>query len=557
MSDARSQDPGQNDIDAADAVVDTKRRFSIIWIVPITAALIGAWLVYKARVETGPTVTVTFPSAEGVVAGKTKVKYKEVEVGQVTGVALSEDLSKVVVTAALDKTLDDHLSENSRFWVVMPRFSGGTLTGLGTLLSGVYIGMEPGRKGTKQHAFVGLDSPPLVPPDTPGRHFFVTADSLGSLDIGSPIYYRQLKAGQVESFGLDESGNMVRLRVFINAPYDQYVHTGSRFWNASGISASLNAEGINVSTESLIALVFGGIAFDTPASAESSSIAGRGHVFPLFESRQAANAPQYTVKERLVMYFEDSVRGLSVGAPLELRGIKVGEVTNIELEGDARDLSFRIPVSVDYEPGRIKLHHIDPFERTMQTRKDRLQGLVNRGLRAQLKTGSLLTGQLFVDLEFFPDAAPAQIREEGGVIVFPTIPSTLAELRTSISDLLEKLHKFPFEAIGNDLKSTLRGASELTNSEDIREALKRLNETMENFEELTAQLNRNTAPALEQTLHEAIATLTKARENVLEEDSAIYHELTRALTELTNAARSVRGFADYLERHPDALIKGK
>ena len=554
MSDATDRD---DDIDAVDAVVETKRRFSIIWIVPITAALIGGWLVYKAKIETGPTVTVTFSAAEGVVAGKTKVKFKDVEVGQVNSVALSEDLSKVVITATLDKTLENHLSESSRFWIVMPRFSGGTVTGLGTLLSGVYIGMEPGEKGKKQRRFVGLEDPPLVPPDTPGRHFFVKADSLGSLDVGSPIYYRQLKAGQVESFELDEAGYSVRLRIFINAPYDQYVHTGSRFWNASGITASLNAGGINVSTESLIALVFGGLAFDTPKWAEASSVADRGHMFRLFESREAANAPQYAVKEHLVMYFEDSVRGLTVGAPMELRGIKLGEVTDIELEGDARDLSFRIPVTVAYEPGRIKLHHVDPFDQSMQARKSRLQAMVDRGLRAQLKTGSLLTGQLFVNLEFFPNAPSAEVREENGVLVFPTIPSTLEELRTSISYLLEKLHKFPFEAIGNDLKSTLRGASELTNSEDIREALEHLNETMANSQELTAQLNRNTAPALKKTLDEAITTLTKLQQNVLEEDSAMYHELTRALAELTNAARSVRGFADYLERHPDALIKGK
>jgi len=555
MSEPTERNP--DEIDAVDAVVDTKRRFSLIWIVPITAALIGAWLVYKAKVETGPTVTVTFPSAEGVVAGKTKVKFKDVEVGQVASVALSSDLSKVVITATLDKTLEDHLSENSRFWIVMPRFSGGTVTGLGTLLSGVYIGMEPGGKGSKKRSFVGLEDPPLVPPDTPGRHYFVTADSLGSLDIGSPIYYRQLKAGQVESYELDEDGKSVRLRIFIDAPYDKYVRFGSRFWNASGITASLSAGGINVSTESLVALVFGGIAFDTPERAESSSVADRGHVFKLFENRQAANAPQYTVKERLVMYFKDSVRGLAIGAPFELRGIKLGEVTNIELEGDARDLSFRIPVSIDYEPGRIKLDHIDPFNRDMQARESRLQTLVDKGLRAQLKTGSLLTGQLFVNLDFFPNAPPAEVRVENGVLVFPTIPSTLEELRTSLSALIEKLHKFPLEAIGNDLKSTLRGASDLTNSEDIREALRHLNETMANSQALTAQLNRNTAPALEKTLDEAIATLAKLQQNVLEEDSAVYHELTRALTELTNAARSVRGFADYLERHPDALIKGK
>lgn len=546
-----------DDVDAVDALVETKRRFSIIWVVPITAALIGAWLVYKSQIEAGPTVTVTFPAAEGVVAGKTKVKFKDVEVGQVESVVLSDDLKNVAIVATLDKTLEGHLSENSRFWIVKPRFAGGNITGLGTLVSGVYIGMEPGEKGKPRREFVGLDEPPLVPPDTPGRHFVVTAKSLGSLDLGSPIYYRQLKAGQVESIKLDPDGQSVHLRIFINAPYDRYVYESSRFWNASGITASLTAEGIKLSTESVVALLIGGIAFDTPRRPSVLLAANAGHVFKLFASEQEANAPVYEEKERLLMYFEGSVRGLSVGAPLEIRGIKLGEVTDVQLEGNARDMTFRIPVEVDYEPGRIKFKHADDLSTTLEDRAKRLQVLVDRGLRAQLKTGSILTGQLFVDLDFHPDAPPAQLRVENGVIVFPTVPSALEEIRTSLTELMNKLHKIPLEQIGNDLSSTMRGASELVNSDELRDALENLNRTMANSEQLTAQLNQNTAPALEKTLDEAIAVLTALQQNVLEEDSAVYHELTRALSELSNAARSVRGFADYLERHPEAFIKGK
>jgi len=544
-------------VDAVDAVVESKSRFSIVWIVPITAVILGAWLVYKAQLEKGPTVSVTFDSAQGVEAGKTKIKYKDVDVGQIESVILSKDLKTVTFTATLDKTLDGHLSENSRFWIVAPRLAGGTVSGLGTLLSGVYIGMDPGKKGRPKHEFVGLAEPPLVSPDTPGRHFVLTAPSLGSLGLGSPIYFRQLKAGQVESFKLEPDGKAVRLRVFVHAPYDEYVYTTTRFWNASGITASLTAEGINLSTESLIALLVGGIAFDTPTTRSNLLAAKSEQVFTLFASKRDADARVYKEKQQLLMYFDGSVRGLSVGAPLEIRGIKLGEVTDIALEGDAKDYTFRIPVTVEYEPGRMKIKNEEYMPGTIEERRERLQGLVDKGLRAQLKTGSLLTGQLFIELDFHPDAPPSQLPIEDGRIVFPTIPSSLEEIRASLTALLNKLQKLPLEEIGNDLRSTVRGASELTNSEDLRRSLRHLNQTLANSQQLTAQLNENTAPALEKTLNEAIATLTSLQQNVLQEDSAVYVELTRTLTELSNAARSLRELANYLEQHPNALITGK
>ena len=552
-----SNEPTREDVEATDAIVDSRRRFSIIWIVPITAALIGAWLVYKAHAEKGPTVSITFSAAQGVEAGKTKVKYKDVVVGQVDSVILSDDLKDVTFTATLDKTLKGRLSENSRFWIVAPRLTGGTVTGLSTLLSGVYIGMDPGAKGRPKSNFTGLSEPPLVSPDTPGRRFVLKAPSLGSLELGSPVYFRQLRAGQIESYKLDPDGTSVHMTVFVHAPYHEYVYSTTRFWNASGISASLNAEGINVSTESLIALLLGGISFDTPKSEGPLTPAKEEQEFTLFADKQAAEAPIYKVKQYIRFYFDGSVRGLSVGAPVEIRGIKLGEVTDFQLEGDANNSSFRIPVTASYEIGRIKILHADEMADTPEARRKRLQELVDKGLRAQLKTGSLLTGQLFVELDFHDDAPPAELRVEDGVIVFPTIPGALEAIRADLTDLLNKLHNLPIEEIGKDLRSTVRGASELTNSEDLRQALRNLNNTLANSQQLTAQLNENTAPALEKTLNEAITTLTALQKNVLQEDSAIYFELTRTLTELSNAARSVREFADYLERHPDALIKGK
>jgi paraquat-inducible protein B len=561
---AEPNNPDYDSVEAAEATVDSKRRFSVIWIVPITAALIGAWLVYKAETEKGPTVSITFSEAQGVEAGKTKVKYKDVIVGEVNEVELSDDLKKVTFTASLDKTLEGRLSENSQFWIVSPRFAGGSISGLGTLLSGVYIGLEPGEKGKPKSHFEGLKEPPLVSAGTPGRHFVLTSKSLGSVDLGSPVYFRQLKAGQVESYKLEPDGTTVRIRVFVHAPFDQYVYKTTRFWNASGISASISAEGITVSSESVVAILLGGIAFDTKESGDSLKAAEEEREFNLFASKRAADAPVFKERYPLLMYFTGSVRGLSIGAPVQLRGIDLGEVTNIELEGDPTNFTFRIPVTIEYEPGRIKLVHdrIKMLEdidvpSSLELRKKSLQQFVDHGLRAQLKTGSLLTGQLYVDLDFYPDEPPAEVYVKNGVAVFPTVAGELQKIQTGLTELMEQLQKIPFEKIGKELSETMRGANELVNSEELRQSLKHLNQTLANSQQFAAQLNEQTAPALEKTLNEAISTLATLQQTYVQEDSPVAFELTRTLTELSSAARSVRQLADYLERNPDALIKGK
>ncbi len=285
------QDRARESLDAADAVVETRRRFSIVWLVPIVAVCIGAWLVYKAKSEQGPLVSITFSAAEGVVAGKTKVKFRDVQVGMVETVELSRDLSEVTVTARLARELEGHLTEETSFWVVRPQLTGGQVSGLDTLLSGVYIGIDPGNGRSPGRHFRGLEVPPAIQIKTAGRHFVLEADSLGSLGAGSPIYFRRLKAGQVTSFHLSKGGTHVAIRVFIDAPFDKLVNDRARFWNVSGISVSMTAEGIKVRTESLSAILAGGIAFDTPAKLDSGRDVEEDHVFPLHGSRDSDAPP--------------------------------------------------------------------------------------------------------------------------------------------------------------------------------------------------------------------------------------------------------------------------
>jgi len=339
----------------ARAVVKPKKSISIVWIVPLVALLIGGWLAYKAVTEKGPTITITFEDAEGLEAGKTKIKFKDVEVGQVEEIRLSPDLSQVMVTVQLTKDTKDYLSENTRFWVVRARVAGGGVSGLGTLFSGAYIGMDPGKPGKKARSFKGLETPPIVTTDLPGRHFMLKAETRGSLDVGDPVYFRQIQVGQVVAYEMEKDGHAVDIKIFINAPHHERVRKTTRFWNAGGLDVSVDANGIKVNTESFVTIMIGGIAFETPKDSEPGPAAKKGEIFRLYDRREDIYKKTYVKKTLWLLHFEGSVGGLSVGAPVKFKGIKIGDVINIELEFDYDAMAFRIPVEIETEPERIAM----------------------------------------------------------------------------------------------------------------------------------------------------------------------------------------------------------
>lgn len=570
------------DHELPEAVVSArKHQISIVWFVPLIAVLIGGWLVYKTLSEKGPTISISFKSAEGLEAGKTKIKYKDVELGQVTEIRLTPDLSRVLVTAELVKEAKEFLSANTRFWIVRARVAAGQVSGLGTLFSGAYIGLDPGNPGLPGTQFVGLETPPVVTTDLPGSHYILHASPLGSLDIGAPVYFRQIKVGQVIAYELQPDGEAVTIKIFINDPIDKLVYQNTRFWNASGLDFAVDAGGIRVNTESLVTILIGGIAFDTPANLEPGGLAEDGENFQLYESRERIFDKTYTDKTRWLLHFEGSIRGLTVGSPVEFRGIPVGQVLDINMEYDAAKKVFLIPVLIEIEQERIKV----VGEMQDSDRKWQNDYLVEQGLRAQLKTGSLITGQLYVDLDFHPNAEPAQINWEGRYPQMPTVPTSIEEITTSLTHLLKKLEKLPIEQIGNDLRDTVQGAKRLVNSAELQEALAALNQALNQAQQFAATLNevitpelrsavanlsttlkhtrklaqnfdQTVVPELDATLKEARATLSAIKVSI-SKDSPLYYELMRVLKELTGAARSIRLMADYLERNPDALIYGK
>jgi len=523
--------------DVPEAVVKMRKQFSIVWVVPLVALLIGGWLAFKAISEKGPTITITFKTAEGLEAGKTKVKFKNVEVGQVESITLGEAGSGlVIVTAEMVKGAKEHLTENTRFWVERARIGAGGAAGLGTLFAGAYIGIDLGEPGGKEIlSFKGLEIPPVITTGLPGSHFKLKAEKLGSLNVGSPIYYRQIKVGQVVAYKMVEDGAAVDFKIFIHAPYHEYVRKNTRFWNASGLEVSVDASGIQVKTESFVTMMIGGIAFETPTDSGPSPAAKEGDAFQLYESREKIREKVHVVTQKWLLHFDGSVRGLAVGAPVEFKGIRIGEVTDVTLQFDWEKLAFRIPVVIETERDRITF-----VGKKTVARRDANEMLVERGLRAQLKMGSLLTGQLYVDLDLYPDAPPAEIKRDGRYPELPTIPTPMEEITRNVSQIVKKLDKIPLEEIGNDLRDTMAN----------------LNKTTAELQKLVQKLDANVAPAATDTLKQAQTTLIKV-DRLLNADSPTGHELKRALAELADAARNISILMDYLERHPDSVIFGK
>jgi paraquat-inducible protein B len=534
---------------APEAALARRRGISLVWLIPLVAGAIALWLGYAALQERGPTITITFKSAEGLEAGKTRVKYKDVEVGLVEAVTLSPDLERIDVTARMQREIAPHLTESTRFWIVRPRIGAAGISGLSTLVSGAYVEMDPGAgEQPEATSFIGLEEPPPITSDVPGTEYALRTRDLGSVGRGSPVYYRDVPVGQVLAYELAEDKQSLVIRIFVDRPYDQLVRADSRFWNASGFQVALTADGLDVSVQSLQALLAGGIAFDTPDVWRVGEQAQAGTFFELFDSFASVGEASYTDRISGLVYFEDSVRGLRPGAPVELHGIKVGEVTGLNLEFLGFDKGLRVPVSIEIVRDRIEM----PGGPPEKDARANLQRLVDRGLRAQLRSGNLLTGELYVALDFFPESPPVKVVMENGLPVVPAVPTQLEVLSTSATQVLEKLAALPLDDLVADVRRTVNAVGALATAPSTTDTFEHLNATAEDLEVLIAKLNQRLDPLLAQA-----QTTLSATDGVIGANSQIRYNLTTMLQELTGAARSIRILADYLERHPDALIRGK
>ncbi len=531
-------------------------RLSLVWIVPLVALLVGGALLLRTLLAVGPRIEIEFRNAESLEPGKTEVRYKEVVIGRVESVSLRDDRTRVIATVQLDRSAAAIAVQDTGFWVVRPRVALAGVSGLGTLFSGAYIGVDAGSMTQPRKQFIGLEVPPFVLRGEPGRSFVLRAPNLGSLDVGSPVLYRRTPVGRVVGFTLLPDEDELSVKVFIEGPYDRLVTPQSRFWNASGVDLTVSAGGLTLNTQSVATVIAGGVAFEQAPDSVRSAPAAANTAFTLFGDRRSAMAPPDGAAQSLRMVFDGSVRGLVVGAPVDFLGVEIGNVRSIALQQGAPGQRFPVLVTADIYPLRFgKLRGVPGKANANATEPEGslalLQRLADSGLRAQLRTGNLLTNQLYVALDFLPPSAKqtktALLADAEGVITLPTMPGTLSELQPQVASIVDKLSKIPFQDIAASVQTTLS----------------QVNTAVAAFGGLTPEAQKalvgvqTTLADVQRTLGSAQATMKNIDQNLLDERAPVQRQFEQTLMEVQRAAQSLRVLTDYLQLHPEAVVRGK
>jgi len=528
------------------AVPDARRRVRLpyVWILPIIVVIAGVFVAVREKLAEGTSIEITFHTADDLEPNKTKISYKAVEIGEVKEIHVSKDRKEVVVEARIHRNSTDYLVQDTRFWVVRPRVTGANISGLGTLVSGAYIGVDVGHSAVPEHHFTGLEVPPIVTSGLPGREYILHAGDIGSLNIGSTVFFRHMPAGQVVAYSLDPGGASVTVKVFINSPYDKFVTQDTKFWQASGVDMSIDSEGVKLHTESIASILEGGVAFQSPKDSTSTTEAAEDSGFKLYSDRERAMRETDTMAETFIMYFQGSLRGLSVGAPVDLRGINIGEVKRLSVEYDRVAGELRFPVEVDIFPQRIRARARTPNARNTDLSDmgghTMIDSMVAHGMRAALKDGNLLTGQKYVAVDVVKGAAKETVAWDAHPPIFPTASGGLDEITDSIGSVAKKLDKVPFDQISNHLIATMAT----------------LDQTLKTTDSLMHNVDASIAPQVTATLKEAQEAMKNAKD-ALSEGGSLNNGLGDTLVQLSRAAKSLGALADYLERHPEALIRGK
>lgn len=513
------------------AKIKASRPFTMVWFIPVLALVLGVWLVYKNAQDKGPLITIEFDTAAGIEAGKTKIKFKNVDLGIVETIDIKEDLSGVIVSARMNKETAPNLNENTKFWVVKPRVGLAGISGLNTLLSGAYIGIDLSGTGSPENAFIGLENPPPREHTVSGVSIMLEAENPGSLNIGSPVYFKQFAVGQIDLIELSDDFSNVKIKAFIEAPYDELVNTNTNFWNVSGVSAELSANGISLHLQSIESLVSGGIAFDSPTVRDDVALDVSDMTFRLYDNKQTVGQLTFTDTKFFILNFDQSIRGLNVGAPVDYRGIEIGRVVSIDIYYDKEKDEVRIPVLVEIEPGRAGLTDPDSIS-SVDDDLNHFRKAIERGFRAKLETGNLLTGQRFISVDFFENPDIAQARFFNGYPEIPTISTDLGEITENIGRVLEKVNKLEIEKVLENVNLAVTDLRKLLDDTDSK---------------IVAVLN-----GVDRTLEQSRELMQS-----LDEDSMTRYELNTLLQEMREAARSVRTLVETIEENPSSVIFGK
>lgn len=557
-----------------------RRGLSAAWLVPVLAIAIAGTVAWRHYAGLGPTVRIVLEQGAGIEAGRTEIRYRDVTIGTVEELTLGPELERVEATARLDPDVAAHLRADTTFWVVRPQISASGVSGLETLVSGAYLGVDWGEgERVARESYEALAAPPRTPPGTPGRRVTLLAEGGSTLSAGAPVFYKSIEVGQIETERLAENSEAIEYEAFIEAPYHHRIGAGTRFWDSSGIALSVGADGIDLNVGALASLLRGGAEFDTlgtPARARAEDTP-----FTLFRNRETAlrnlQGDDPGTALRFTTRFEGSVRGLSVGAPVEIQGVTIGEVEDLQVRAGGSIGELAVVAVLRVSPGLLGIGTGDPdrglafFERS-----------VAGGLRAQLATGNILTGQLYVELAEFPEAGAANL--DTGARPYPRLPSApsdLDRLRGSVQTVLARLQELPLEETLGALNGVLANLETITADDELRRLPGEINSLLASTRAIVSELEAaglgatlagaateagTAAEALSQAtsgMPALVARLNRVAEAAdtaiaaYGQGSTLNTEAVTALREIRQAARAVSNLAQTIQRQPNSLILGR
>ncbi|WP_415488259.1 intermembrane transport protein PqiB [Acetobacter sp.] len=552
------------DDDALAAATVSKTRFSIIWIIPILSVLIAVFLLWRSLYDRGPEILITFDTADGLTSGQTQVKNKAVTLGTVDSITLSKDMHHVDVRVQMNASAAGLLTDRSRFWVVRPRINGASVTGLETLMSGAYIAFDPGPPGGERtNKFTGLESPPGIQSDQPGRTYTLLSPAIGSIGPGAPVFFRDVDVGEVLGSTLPPGGvGPVRIQFFVKEPYDHYLRTNTRFWNVSGVKVGFGAGGLKVQMQSIQALFSGGVAFSLTSSdvghEEISEEAPANTIFQLYDDKESADNAGYHDRVPVATYLTSTASGLAVGTSVTMFGIQIGAVTGVKLQLDPVTGHARVRVAMDIQPERIWSQtqiRDSNMEQTLRT-------LVNNGMRASAASVSMLTGETNISLDFVPKAKPEKVYMEGDTLILPSQAGGMSGIMQSLATVSDKLAAMPFEQIGDNANNLLAHADQRINSPEVKEALVQLRDSLHSLHTLADNANKGMQPLMKRLpeMSEQLDRTLKNANTLLASyggDTDFHRSLQGMVVQLGEAARSLRLMTQYLTNHPSSLVTGR
>ncbi|TDP38910.1 paraquat-inducible protein B [Idiomarina aquatica] len=519
-----------------------KNVFSPIWLIPLLALAVALWMVWQESAGSGPQIEVLISDAEGLEAGKTPVRVRNVDVGLVSEISLSEDMSAAVLTIEMNENTQRMLAEDSRLWVVKPRIGRQGVSGLSTLLSGAYIRLQPGSSEQTATRFEALEEPPVTPQQTPGRRITLTSSVNSAVVVGDTVQYNGLSVGQVEKVDFNVDDRSMRYQVFIEQPYDELLTENTRFWLQSGLSLRWNANGLDVSLGSFESLLGAGINFGVPEGQPSGAKMTEERSFELFASAEAARQQGFVNGIDYVILLDESVAGLEEGAPVQFKGVRVGTVLKVPLRWNPTDSDKaplkQIPVLVRYEPERMD--GLVP-DTDIGYWRERLPELFEQGLRANIRASNLLTNTLYVDLRFYPETELQAQSEFAGYSVMPSMVSDFSRLEEKLNQLLDKFNDLELEQSLTEFSEAMTATEQ---SADEIEAL---------AQSVAAIVEQPGMQQLPQLLQDNLTQLERLLSSV-DDGSATRRQLHRTLSNIEALTRDLKPLAEQLREQPNSLI---